>query len=115
MTLTVVDQLSALRSYLFAEIDRWNGEHPHPLRSHHERGSITVAQVYEAATGAPTFTITIVCTLAGPGQLVFHGHDLATVAEHARLALEHRVAAELQRRDEKAHDDAFERRFGIAV
>lgn len=115
MTLTAADQLTALRSVLFEAIADWNSRHPHRLRSRHEHGSVSVTQVYADAGDVPSYTVTVVCALAGTGQLAFHGQDLPAVVEHARLTLEHRIAVELQRRAEKAYDDEFVARFGIAV
>jgi hypothetical protein len=115
MTLTAADQLAALRSVLFETIADWNGRHPHRLRSHHEHGSVSVTQVYADAGDVPSYTVTVTCTLAGTGHLAFHGYDLPAVIEHARLTLEHRLAVELAQREEKARDDEFVARFGIAV
>jgi hypothetical protein len=115
LTLTAVDQPTALRSLVFAAIDRWNAAHPHPLRSHQEHGSVNITQVYADAGGVPSYTITVVCALAGSGQLAFHGHDLEAVAEHARLTLEHRIETELDRRADKAREDEFDRRYSFAV
>jgi hypothetical protein len=115
MTLTVADQLAALRSVVFEAVADWNAAHPHPLRSHQEHAAVHVTQVYADATGVPSYSITVVCALAGSAQLAFHGPDLATVTEHARLTLEHRIAAELQHRAEKQHEDEFDRRYCMAV
>lgn len=106
-----VDQLDALRALLFGAIDQWNTAHPHPLRSHHEHGSLNITQGYSDANGAPSYSITIVCALAGSAPLAFHGHDLRAVTEHARLTLGHRIEAEAAQRAEKARDDAFERAY----
>jgi hypothetical protein len=114
MSVNETSQLSALRNLVFGEIQRWNAGHPHPLRSHQEHGSVSVTEVYADSGGAPSYAITVVCALAGSAQLAFHGHDLAAVAEHARLTLEHRISAEVQHRAEKASDDAFDRGYAVA-
>lgn len=114
-SLTSADQLATLRQLVFEAVDAWNAAHPHPLGSHREHASVSVTQVYADASGAPSHIITVVCALAGSAQLTFHGHDLATVAEHACLTLEHRIEAELQRREQKLLESDFDRRYGIAV
>jgi hypothetical protein len=112
MSLDVADQLAALRSVAFGAIDRWNVTHPHPLRSRQEHGSVNVTQVFTDATGIASYSITVVCALSGVAQLTFHGQDLAAIAEHARLTLESKIAAELHRRADK---DDFDRRYDVAV
>jgi hypothetical protein len=114
-SLHVADQLSALRNAVFGAIESWNTAHPHPLRSHREHGSVNVTQVYADATGIPSYSIVVVCALSGTAHLTFHGHDIAAIAEHARFTLEHRIAAELKRRADKAYEDEFDRRYGVAV
>jgi hypothetical protein len=120
LTLNETAQLAALRDVVFGTIDDWNSIHPHPLRSHHEHGSVNVTYAYTDSGGMPSYTIAVVCTLAGSASLVFHGHDLATVAEHARLTLEHRIGAELEHRAERAreaafdHADGFDHRYAFA-
>jgi hypothetical protein len=113
--LTFVDQLAALRSVVFDAVERWNAAHPHPLPSHREHASVQVTHVYNDATGGPTFTITVVCALSGSAQVNFHGHDLPALLEQARLTLERRIAAELDRRAAKARDNDIEAKFGVAV
>jgi hypothetical protein len=111
-----IDQVSALRKLVFGAIDGWNAEHPHPLSSHRERGSISVSVLVNDATGMPNYTIKVICGLAGADHQTFHGHDLDAVAEHARLTLERRIAAELRHRAENEHAAAtIESRYGIAV
>jgi len=114
-SLNSADQLTALRSVVFGAIDDWNAAHPHPLRSHHERGSINVNLEYANATGIASYSIIVVCALAGTAQLRFHGQDLVVIAEHARLTLERKIAAELKRRADNACEDEFDRNYGIAV
>jgi hypothetical protein len=114
-SLKFADQLAALRSVVFGAIDSWNAAHPHPLRSRQEHGSVNVTQAYADATGIAGYTILVVCALSGMPQLTFHGQDPAAVAEHARLTLEQKIAAELQRRADRAHDGEFDRGCGIAV
>ncbi len=120
LTLTETAQLSALRDVVFGTIDDWNSIHPHPLRSHLEHGSVNVTHAFTDAGGTPSYTIAVVCTLAGSAPLAFHGHDLAAVAEHARLTLEHRIVAELEHRAERAreadfdHSAAFDHRYAFA-
>jgi len=116
MNLTVTDQLEALRSAVFGPIASWNAAHPHPLHSHRERATLNVTQIYADAAGIPSYSISVVCTLSGgSAQLAFHGPDLAAVAEHARLTLEARIAAELRHRADKRPADDFEGQYGVAI
>jgi hypothetical protein len=115
MTLTVADQLAALRGVVFGAVEQWNAQHPHPLRSHQEHAAVHVTQVYGDATSVPSYTVTVVCGLSGAPQLAFHGADLAAVIEHARLTLEHRIAVELAQRAEKLRDAEFDCKYGVAV
>jgi hypothetical protein len=110
-SLDVTDQVAALRSVVFDAVDSWNVAHPHPLRSRQERGSVNVTTIFSDVTGAASYSITVVCALSGVPQLTFHGQDLAAIVEHARLALEDRIKAELARR---AHKGELDRKFGIA-
>lgn len=107
--------ISALRRVVFNAIEVWNGAHPHPLRSHREHGTIAIAQAYVDGSETPAYSITVVCALAGAEQHVFHGHELARVAEHARLTLESKIVAELQRRADRDRDRELVSRFGVAV
>jgi aromatic ring-cleaving dioxygenase len=115
-SLTVAAQIEALRNLVVGAVEDWNAEHPHRLRSHLERAAIYVTHVYADGSDHPTYAISVECSLVGPGALTFHGSDLATVAEHARLTVEHKLDVELRARAERdvgAHDD--ERRFALAV
>jgi hypothetical protein len=114
-SLTVAAQVEALRKVAFDAIEEWNAGHPSRLRGHKERAAVYVTHVYADGSDVASFAITVECTLAGTGPLTFHGPDLATVAEHARLTLEHRIETELAHRAEREYDDAFDRRYGIAV
>jgi hypothetical protein len=109
------DQLAPLRSIVFGAIDAWNTNHPQALHSRRERGCVNVAQVYADASGAPTYTITIVCALAGPAPLTFHGHDLAATVEHACVTVERRIEHELRGRALKVSEYEAERKYGVAV
>jgi hypothetical protein len=114
MDLPVPDQLAALRTVVFGATDSWNAAHPHPLRSRKEHAAINVTHVYADAAGKPSYAINVVCTLSGAPPLAFHGHNLMAVAEHARLALEHRIAAEVRRRLAKLQEDGFDGKYGVA-
>jgi hypothetical protein len=109
------DQLAALRGVVFEAVEGWNAAHPQARGSQRERGSVNVTQMYSAATGAPSYSIAVFCSLSGASQLTFHGPDPAGVAEQARLTLERRIAAELQRRGDEVYEDELNRKFGIAV
>jgi hypothetical protein len=112
---TSTDPVFTLRGMVFEAVEAWNTAHPHPLGSRREHATVNVTQVYADTSGTPSYTITVACALSGSAQLTFHGHDLATVAEHACLTLEHRIPAELQRRAEKLLERAFDRSYGVAV
>jgi predicted Zn-dependent protease len=113
--LTYVDQLAALRSVVFTAVQDWNAAHPHPLGSRREHAAVNVTQVFTDTGGEPSFTITVTCALAGSANLNFHGQDLPAVVEHARLTLEHRIAAEVERRAAKALEIGLDQKFGVAV
>ncbi len=115
MSLTVNDQLSALRSVVFGAIDAWNATHPHPLRSRKERGAVNVTHAYTDASNDGTYLITVVCAPSGSAQLTFHGDNLADVAEHARLTLEQKIAMQSQRRAGKTYDHEFDSKYGVAI
>lgn len=102
--LVFTDQLESLRHDMFGAIESWNAAHPDQRGARRERGSINVSQVYTDGTGEPSYAITVVCTLAGSMPFTFHGQGLAAVVEHARLTLERKIAAELNRRAERAHE-----------
>jgi hypothetical protein len=96
-------------------VNDWNDAHPHRLRSHQERAAIFVTHVYADGSDHPSYAISVECSLIGPGALTFHGADLASVAEHARLTVEHKLDVELRARAERVHDEAdSERRFALA-
>jgi hypothetical protein len=101
--LIAADQIAALRGLVFGAVASWNAAHPHRLRSHHEHAAVNVALVYGDADGAPRYAVTVDCTLSGSAPLTFHGTDLATVAEQARLTLEHKIDVELHRRAGHVH------------
>jgi hypothetical protein len=107
-------ELAALRSVIFEAVESWNAAHPQARGSLRERASINVAQTYTDATGVASYSITILCQLSGASQLTFHGSDPAAVAEQARLTVERRFAAELQRRADAAYEEELNRKFGIA-
>jgi hypothetical protein len=89
---------------MFGAIDSWNVAHPDQRGARRERGSINVSQVYTDRTGEPSYAITVVCTLAGSMPFAFHGQGLAAVVEQARLTLERKIAAELDRRAARARE-----------
>jgi hypothetical protein len=108
-------ELAALRSVVFEAIENWNAAHPQIRGSQRERGSVNVIQMFTDASGAPSYSITVFCSLTGMSQLTFHGHDQAALAEQARLTIERKIAAELQRRADQAYAGGLNQKFGIAV
>ncbi len=109
------DQLAALRGLVFDAIESWNAAHPSARGSQRERGSVNVTQMYTDATGVPAYSITVLCQLSGTSQLTFHGQDPAALAEQARLTVERKIMAELQRRADEAYEGELNRKFGIAL
>jgi hypothetical protein len=107
-------ELAALRGVIFEAVDSWNAAHPPARGSLRERASINVAQTYTDASGAASCSITVLCPLTGMSQLTFHGSDPAAVAEQARLTVERKIAAELQRRADSAYEEELNRKFGVA-
>jgi hypothetical protein len=103
-----------LRSVVFEAVEGWNVAHPQARGSQRERGAVNVTQMFTAATGAPTYSIAVLCSLSGTSQLTFHGSDPGCVAEQARLTLERKIPAELQRRADEASENELNRKFGIA-
>jgi hypothetical protein len=108
-------ELAALRGVVFGAIENWNAAHPLVRGSQRQRGSLNVTQLYTDASGAPSYSITVLCSLTGTSQLTFHGHDQAALAEQARLTVERKIAAEVQRRAGEAYEDGLNEKFGIAV
>jgi hypothetical protein len=108
-------ELAALRGVVFEAIESWNAAHPRVRGSQRERGSVNVTQMHTDASGAPSYSITVLCALTGTSQLTFHGPDRAALAEQARLTVERKIAAELHRRDDEAYEDGLNQKFGIAV
>jgi hypothetical protein len=107
-------ELAALRGVVFEAVDSWNAAHPKARGSLRERASINVAQNYSDASGAPSFSITVLCPLTGTSQLTFHGSNPAAVAEQARLTVERKIASELRCRADAAYDEELDRKFGVA-
>jgi hypothetical protein len=107
-------EIAQLRELVFGAVESWNAAHPHPLRSRHERGSVSVAHVYGTAGGPPSYAIRVECALSGTPQLSFRGTNLAAVAEQARLTLEHKLEVELRRRAGSGRYETHHR-HGIAV
>ncbi len=111
-SLNDTDRLTALRCVVFGAVESWNAAHPHPRRSRQERASLNVTQIFGDTSGLATYSITLICTLAGAAPLTFHGQNLAGVAEHAQLTLERKIVAELERRAQK---DEVDRNHKVAI
>jgi hypothetical protein len=108
-------QVTALRTLIAEAICEWNAAHPQRLPSHRERSALNITATFTDGKETPNYTNSIECKLAGRAALNFHGHDLAQVAEHARLTVERRLIAEIQLREANAREDAdFVRKYGQA-
>jgi hypothetical protein len=109
-------QVAELRRTVFHAVRDWNTAHPQPLRSHRERATINITHTSTDANETPKYTIAIECQLAGRPSLTFHGHELGAVAEQARLTVGHRIAVELQLREENAREVAeLIGKYGVVV
>jgi hypothetical protein len=105
-------QVAVLKAMVLGAVDEWNQRHPQRLQSRKEFASINISD--KRVGNVVNYSITIDCKLVSRDPMAFHGQNLANVAERARFTVERNIECERRRREQKAHDEDFIQRWGIA-